>query len=182
MKTKQRELTAKQQLFIYHYLDTLNGVKAAKRAGYKGSYSTLGVVAHENLKKPKIKKAIQDGLIEMAMSEEEVVARISELAKVNLSDFIIESEDGFKLNWKEIEKKGYLIKGITHTQQGIKLDLHDSLKALIQLGRLYALFTDRVEFDWEREALEAGLSPGELFEKLVQYIVSIRSSDQKITE
>ena len=52
------ELTAKQRRFVNEYLVDLNATKAAIRAGYKekAAFQT----GAENLKKPKIAKAIQE--------------------------------------------------------------------------------------------------------------------------
>lgn len=50
-------LTLKQQKFIEAYDG--NAIDAARKAGYSGSYSSLGVQAHDNLKNPKIVAAIQ---------------------------------------------------------------------------------------------------------------------------
>lgn len=54
-------LTLKQHRFVGAYLaNGGNGVEAARSAGYAGSYSVLCAVAHENLRKPQITKAIKD--------------------------------------------------------------------------------------------------------------------------
>jgi phage terminase small subunit len=56
------KLTEKQRRFVDAYMGEAkgNGTEAARVAGYRGSDSTLGAVAHENLKKPKIAAAIQE--------------------------------------------------------------------------------------------------------------------------
>ena len=70
-------LTTKQKAFVEAYLETFNGTQAARRAKYKGDDNTLAVVAYENLRKPKIREAIDDRLSEMAMSANEVLARLA---------------------------------------------------------------------------------------------------------
>ncbi len=52
------KLSQRQQSFVNSYNG--NGVEAAKLAGYKGSYSALGVTAFKLLKIPKIVKAIEN--------------------------------------------------------------------------------------------------------------------------
>jgi phage terminase small subunit len=52
------ELTPKQRLFVNEYLVDLNATQAAIRAGYKEK--TAFATGAENLKKPKIAKAIQE--------------------------------------------------------------------------------------------------------------------------
>ena len=52
----KKTLTVKQKRFIDFYDG--NGLEAARKAGYKGSYSALGAIASENLRKPYIAEAI----------------------------------------------------------------------------------------------------------------------------
>lgn len=52
-----KKLTKRQQNFVDLYDG--NGVETAKKAGYSGTYDTLGHVAAENLKKPHIVEAIK---------------------------------------------------------------------------------------------------------------------------
>ena len=54
---KERKLTPKQEAFVDAFIETGNATEAAKRAGY--SEKTAGAVGAENLKKPKIKQAIE---------------------------------------------------------------------------------------------------------------------------
>lgn len=55
---KNKKLTTKQQRFVDFYDG--NATDAARKAGYKGNANTLGQVGDENLKKPKIAKAITE--------------------------------------------------------------------------------------------------------------------------
>jgi phage terminase small subunit len=55
-------LTPKQQAFVNEYLIDLNATQAAIRAGY--SEDTATEMGYENLRKPHIKKAIDDALAE----------------------------------------------------------------------------------------------------------------------
>lgn len=51
-------LTKKQRVFVNEYADTGNGVKAALKAYDTDDYATAGVMAVENLEKPKIIEAL----------------------------------------------------------------------------------------------------------------------------
>ena len=51
-------MNLRQQLFVRYYLETCNATESAKLAGY--SSKTAYSIGEENLKKPEIKKAIQD--------------------------------------------------------------------------------------------------------------------------
>lgn len=53
-------MTKKEKVFIDEYMVDFNGTQAAIRAGY--SPKTAGVIANENLKKPKIKMEIEKRL------------------------------------------------------------------------------------------------------------------------
>jgi len=80
----KRNLTAKQRLFVAHYLDTLNAKEAAKRAGYKGNDATLRSVGSENLTKPNILEPIEEGLKKLAMPQDEILARATGVARGEL--------------------------------------------------------------------------------------------------
>jgi len=53
-------LTNKQELFIQHYMITLNATQAAIKAGYKEK--TARAIGFENLTKPNIAKEIEERL------------------------------------------------------------------------------------------------------------------------
>ena len=55
--------TKKQRVFMIEYLKRLNGTDAARRAGY--SRRCAHQQAYENLRKPKIRQAIDKGLDEL---------------------------------------------------------------------------------------------------------------------
>lgn len=57
---KEVELTKKQAEFVRNYIISMNATDAAKKAGY--SEKTAYAIGSENLKKPEIKKAIQEEL------------------------------------------------------------------------------------------------------------------------
>ena len=80
--------TGKQSAFIDWYVITLNGTLSARNAGYKGDDNTLGVVAYENLRKPKIKAEIERRFSELAMSAQEALYRTKKIAEGDLSKYI----------------------------------------------------------------------------------------------
>lgn len=58
-KTSKSEKLSKKELgFIRDFVKTGNGVKSALKNYKTKDYNTAGVIANENLKKPKIQKAI----------------------------------------------------------------------------------------------------------------------------
>jgi phage terminase small subunit len=76
------ELTPKELLFVAHYLGEArgNGTKAMRMAGYKGSANTLAVGASQNLRKPKISAAIEEGLASI-MPKAEVLHILADQAR-----------------------------------------------------------------------------------------------------
>jgi len=119
-----RRLTGKQRLFVTYYLDTLNQTKAAELAGYKGGYATWRYVGSKNITKDNIRAAIDEGMAKLAMPREEVLARLTLMAKEQL------------LTRKDDTKDGVM-------------DHYDVIKALELLGKHHRLFVDRVEHDGE---------------------------------
>ena len=163
-----RKLTYKQKMFVEAYLETLNATESARRAKYKGNENTLGVIGHENLRKPKIREEIDKRLKELAMSAEEVLARLGDMARGDIGDFLTIESMSFDLSLRKAKELGltHLIKKvkqrtiITQKKDGdeeenhyIEIELHDSQSALEKLGRYHKLFTDKQEFVGELKVI-----------------------------
>ena len=135
-------LTDKQRVFVEQYLICWNASEAARLAGY--SEKSARSIGSENLTKPNIQELIEQRIATMALSADEVLARLSDLANADMSDFISLSEQGFKIDLKKARDLGrtHLIRKIRQDQNGIQIELHDAKDALIQLGRHHGLFTD----------------------------------------
>lgn len=147
-----KNLTGKQRLFVEYYLQTWNAVKAARLAGYKGSYETLGVMGHDNLKKPKIKEAIDKRLQELVMDTNEILNRLSQQARGSISEFV---DDKGIIDWELVHDKGYLVKKLTHTKgKQSTIEIYDAQSALVHLGRHYGLFKERIEINIVRQVWE----------------------------
>ena len=77
------KMTAKQKRFCDEYLIDCNATQAAIRAGY--SPKTAQAIGSENLKKPVVKKYIDEHLTishnDAVMSAEEVLMRLTEIAR-----------------------------------------------------------------------------------------------------
>jgi PBSX family phage terminase large subunit len=97
----------------------------------------------------------------LIMGREEILGRLSEHARVNISDFFITRElplldshgnalkdsagvpmtkTAWEVNYEEVKSRGYLVKSITETRYGTRLELHDGQSALIQVGKHRGLF------------------------------------------
>jgi phage terminase small subunit len=147
------KLTDKQSAFVEHYLQTWNATEAARRAEYNGTYESLRVIGSQNLTKPHIKQFIEQRMREMAMSADEVLARLAEMASADVSFFF---NDVGVLQWDKVKEKGYLIKKIVHHKGNrISLELYDAKDALGQIGRHHQLFTDKIKIeDWRSEIIQ----------------------------
>src|SRR5689334_10256389 len=81
--------TIRERLLIADYLRTLgaNATESAKRAGYKGNRNTLGVIAFETLRRPKIAREIKRRMASK-LSTEQIE---SEIAQVALTPVLIDA-------------------------------------------------------------------------------------------
>lgn len=153
------KLTDKQQLFVLHYLECLNGTKAARLAGYQGDDNTLAAIAYENLRKPHIRAAIDAELRRRSMGADEVLGRLSDMARADIGEFT-----GFDFYQIADHPKSRVIKKLKRTVRTDKdggtteyteIELYDAQAALVHLGRYHKLFVDRVQQDdWRSQAID----------------------------
>lgn len=152
----------RQKRFVEEYLVDFNATRAAIRAGY--STKTAYAIGSENLRKPEISKAISERL----MSAEEVIARLTDIARGDIKDLMRISSMGYELELLSKDDEGNfrvnphtkLIKKIKQkvttimprTEDGEEkeivetdLELYSALDALALLGRHHKLFTDKTE-------------------------------------
>ena len=136
-------LTNKQRAFIEEYLVDFNGTRAAERAGYKGNDATLAAIASENLTKPKLAKRIADRFATKIMTADEVLSRLSGMARADISEFVT---DAGAIDWDAVRDQGYLVKKIAHYKgkQSV-IELHDAQTALQLVGKHLRLFVERTE-------------------------------------
>ena len=146
------KLTAKQQLFVAEYLVDLNATQAAIRAGY--SQKTAYRTGADNLKKPQIQEALQ-----LAMQEREKRTQITadrvleELAKVGFSDikeYLDFDRDRVRLK-PSSEVDGTLLSEVSEGPNGLKIKLHDKMKALEMMGRHLGMFKDSFDVNIKKK-------------------------------
>jgi phage terminase small subunit len=168
-------LTGKQRAFIAAYCHNgLNGVRAAKTAGYQGSYSALGVIAHENLKNPKIRQELDKYFKQFAMGPDEVIARMTSIARGDMAD-VLNPDGSFDIKSARRRGKSHLIKEQVIVEKIIpgeddvdiairttRLKLHDAHDALKTIAKMHGILSDRLKIDdWRSEAIE-GLRSGDI--------------------
>jgi phage terminase small subunit len=131
------------------YLQCRNATQAAIEAGY--SERSARFIGYENLTKPYITAEIEARTAEAAMQADEVIARLADIARGTIADFI-EIKPGLTgdvfMNFDKAQRLGkmHLIKKIRYNSRGQpEIELHDSQAALVALGKLHSLFSDRIE-------------------------------------
>lgn len=165
------DLTGKQQAFINAYLGEarFNATEAARLAGYEGNDVTLAAVGYENLRKPQIATEINTRLNESAMSAHEVLDRLTQIARGEVTDFLDEDGKWDLKTARKLKKSGLLKKvkskrtskqvdSITDSNEDtretletalvyeeVEFELYSAHEALRDLGKFHKLFNDRQE-------------------------------------
>jgi phage terminase small subunit len=146
----------KQQLFIKEYLVDLNGAEAAKRAGYQQKRARE--VAYQLLKKPHIKRAIDEALKargdKIDTRAQDVIQRLRDIAFADLAEAF--DGEGQPLPVPKMPKHLRLalssVKASTIYAQGVdigeklEIRLSDRIKALELLGKHLGLFSEQIFF------------------------------------
>lgn len=100
-------MNERQKRFVDFYIQTTNATEAARLAGY--SPKTAAVLGAENLKKPYIRKAIDERLKEMesqrVVDTQEVLEHLSAVVRGEVSETIItQSGKKFVVPVREIDR------------------------------------------------------------------------------
>ncbi len=149
-------LTLLQRRFINEYFLTGgNATESARLAGYKGKDQTLGVVGHENLRKPKIREVIDKRLADESMGVDELIFRISQIARMDLSPYVDQKGRlvGVDLQRLIADGHGHLIKGVKQTKEGPVIEFKDSQKAMDQLMKYYSLDNSGVNVNIDQRSI-----------------------------
>lgn len=143
------ELTAKQKLWIEHYLITRNASEAARLAGYKQP----ACVGHQNLIKLEayIKPAQEAVLRELQFDKKDAISEMVAIATSDLSDIATLDNGVFKIkDFDAMPKmarrciKSFKFKTFTNkegeTTDSVEVSLWDKTKALDMLARHMGLY------------------------------------------
>jgi phage terminase small subunit len=132
-------LSAKRKAFVEEYLKDFNATAAAERAGYKNPNK----MGPRLVKVGLVADSIQQRLTEKTMSADEVLTRLSEMARADISDFV---NNFGGIDWDEVRARGYLVKRVRHNKgKNSEIELHDAKDALVWIGKHHKLFTEKVE-------------------------------------
>ena len=146
-------LTPKQRRFVEEYTgpNLGNATRSAIAAGY--SENAAHAIGHENLRKPEIEKAVEDRLDERAMEANEVLARLADMGRGDMEDFIeLKGGGDWDLDLEKAKELGllHLVKEISYDSNGLpKIKLYDASRALEKIGKVHGLFVEKVEHSGE---------------------------------
>lgn len=143
-------LSHKRRVFVNEYLKCWNASEAARRAGY--SEKTAGSQGYDLLKIPEISAEIQRHVTESAMSADELLVRLSELARADITEFFDVSDDQPQLALARALRagRGRLIKKIKLRPNGaVDFELVDVYPALTLLAKIHGLAKESVELSTE---------------------------------
>ena len=84
------------------------------------------------------------------MGADEVLERLTEQARASLDDFL----DGHEIDFDKAREAGkmHLLKSVSWTKYGPRIEVCDQHAALVDLGKYHKLFVDRVEHSGELAA------------------------------
>lgn len=183
----QRErLTPKQEAFCLEYIKLdANGTKAALAAGYDCKDETVAnAIAVENLQKPLIKARIE--ALRAAIADETIMAvkerqaRLSEIARARLVDFVADGEPTFSENTPHHEAASeysvttkYNKNGEPYVTKSIKL--RDPVQAISELNKM-----DHV-YETGTKVIVLVASPDQLIEAN-RRMLEIASQETKLLE
>lgn len=152
-------LTNKQRVFVEEYLRCWNATEAALVAGYADRSARQQ--GSRLLTNDDIAAEIKLRVAEKAMTADEVLIRLAQHARGDMGDFLDISSMSFQVDLSgAVEKKlTHLIKKVkqrttttirndeeTETHD-IEIELYDAQSALVQLGRVHGLFTDKSDMN-----------------------------------
>lgn len=145
----------------------MNASEAARRAGYQGKANVVGSQLLANI---SIREEIDARLEQAKMGADEVLARLTDFARADFSDFLDIHPGYTTLDLDKAREAGklHLLKKYKVTKNGTEIELHDPMRALELLGKHHRLLTDRVEVDWRLKLEQSGINASDLFEQLVR--------------
>jgi phage terminase small subunit len=162
VEATERKLTNRQKVFINEYLKSFNATESAIKAGY--SKKTAYSIGARLLKDVEIAEELRLRLSENAMSSEEVLRRLAEIARGDITDLMDVTTSGFTIDLTDkdhnINPNSKLIKKIKQkviTYLGKKdsdedrevieteIELYSAQDALNTLAKYHGLLVDRTD-------------------------------------
>jgi hypothetical protein len=153
-------LNFRHRLFIKHLFDEAkqDPVKAAAMAGYTNPKQAASkLLANRTISEYVERKIEQSG----AMGVNEILARWSDIAAFDPTDFMVFTEE--EKNGKTVEKVsydlkklkrkgfGHLIKKVSKAGGNMDVEFHSSMDAQDKLAKFYGMFVQRIEIEDGRD-------------------------------
>lgn len=179
------DLNPQMNLFVDHYIVCMNGTEAARLAKYSGDDATLAATASRLLRSDKVLREINNRLEKYAMSANEVLIRLTDIARGDIADAL--TTDGL-IDPLEAKRRGksHLIKRFKHKRKTItttdkdgdngseiledehEIEMYDAQLALNTLMKFHGLLIDRVKVDDWRSDIIRLLESGKITPEQVQ--------------
>jgi hypothetical protein len=146
-----------------YFEENMNGTRAYMKLHPKAGYDTARANASETLARTSVRAEVRRRLEEKAMSADEALFRLGEMARAELQPFIRIDNDGFVyFNFKDPRAKEhlYLIKKIKTKRERriegkgkeaeewegewVEVELHDAQIALRDILKMHGKFVDKI--------------------------------------
>jgi hypothetical protein len=170
-------LTNGQKAFVEEYFEDFNATRAAERAGYGGDDNVLAAQGSRLLKNVKVAEKIKQRFAEKAMSADEALSRVADIARGNLGRYLdISNTDKIGLDYDKLTEEGqlHLIKSVSTNKDGElgRVEFYSALQALELVLKAAGVFDDGVTinlppFDpkaWKKQADERQNNVEDLFD------------------
>lgn len=133
------DLTDKQRVFIEEYLTCWNATEAARRAGY----AFPNVEGARLLVNASIAAEVQARLSTKGMAADEAVARLADQARADIRHLLAFDQEGNVTGLRlHIDAPLHLVKSVTPTKYGTKVELYDAQSALVNILKMHGLFRE----------------------------------------
>lgn len=141
MAIDKENISDVENRFVDSFLRTFAPLTAMREAGFE---RCSNLMANKLLQKPEIKAEISRRMSSNIMSKEEVLWRLTLQARNKYSEYI--DADG-KVDLGKMIEDGtiHLVKCITPTRYGVKVEFVDGQRSLELIGKHYKLFTEKID-------------------------------------
>jgi len=152
---------AKQRLWQAYYVGqaNFNATEACRLAGFQGTEKSLGQLGSKLLKKfresNKLEERIAARIEASRITAAEVVGILAEQARANVDD-ITDSKGNVDLKKIKRKKLGHLVKSITPTKFGARVQMVSQFAAAQQLCKVFGI--EKAPSDGAREARDKALT------------------------
>jgi hypothetical protein len=190
---KPRKVSKKHLAFIDAYFaNGMNATQAYSSVFKTAKRGSCRASAHKLLTRADIQEEIRNRLAETVMGADEVLNRLSSMARASHESFVVIDADGslhFDFNQDEAKKNLFLIKKIQtkrtrringkgdHKEEWedetTTVELHDAQTALVQLGKHHHIIVDRTEVTGK----DGNAIPVELFSEALDKVYGKRGTE-----